>query len=637
MKYQAGELIVDTDRFRISAGGTPVPIEPKVFDLLVHLIRNRERVLTRDELFQAVWDGREVSDATLSNHIKSARRVLGDDGERQHTILTVRGRGYQFVAPVIELRDDTEAPSDPGVASASPTPASAGARSPGPARQRPRLGRVLAVAMLLVVATAAAWLGFAPAVPSGRADPPSVLVVPFDVSGGAAETWNPFADQVTREVIRNLRKISGLSVVPPTSAFAFKGKKTREHVQAQLPNVRYLLDGTVSVAPDKRVRITAELEDLAKGGRVIWERSWESRIDDTSLFAMQSQIAAAVSDSLKVSVLADERRALGELPTANLPAYELYVAGRHELDRLTRDSLPRAIDLFNRAIALDPQFFDAYIARSDAHRQRFAYFEPPSEMLQAVVDSLAEAQKVRPDSAEAWSSLGLTYVMAWRWKDAWAALNAARRRDPTLAQTELGFALYSTGLGEAEKVKQALAAANRLDPLNAEMADWGNWALFMVGESAAARAWIEQKVRQHPDIGLLYSGAGVGASIAGDHDRAVRLAERGAELDGSPVSLIMLAQAYGYAGQKEKVVPLLDKAAREGTYACPYESAAAWLSLGDAGRAFALLDEAVAKRSNCLMFLRVDPRLKVLQGDPRYARLLLRVGLDDTAVAAYKR
>ena len=133
-----------------------------------------------------------------------------------------------------------------------------------------------------------------------------------------------------------------------------------------------------------------------------------------------------------------------------------------------------------------------------------AYFEPPINMLQKVVDSLAEAQQLRPDSAEAWSSLGLTYVMAWRWKDAWIALNKAKRRDPTLAQTELGFALYYSGLGEAEKVKQR-AGRPRIASTRStsEMADWGNWALFMVGESKAAREWVDKKMQQHPDVGML--------------------------------------------------------------------------------------------------------------------------------------
>ena len=636
MKYRVAEFTIDTACFRVSTGDAPVPVERKVFDLLVYLIQHRDRVLSRDELFGEVWDGRDVSDATLSNHVKSARRVLGDNGDLQQTILTVRGRGYQFVAPVEELPQGlTEVV--PAVAQVEvAAPAVAGPQAVRAPERRPwRLLWPTLGALLLAGAVVLGWGVLTPPRVTS-ADQPHVLVVPFDVSGDAPESAGPYADQVTLEVIRNLRKISGLRVVPAPSAFTFKGRKTREHIRAQLPEVRYVLDGSVSTSLEHRLRIAVELEDLATG-RVVWHHDYTGRTDDTDLFAMQSAIAAAVSDSLKVAIRADERRALGELPTTNLNAYERFVAGRHQLGLVSHESLPLAIALFNEAIALDAKFFDAYIGRSDAYRQLFAYFEPPVSMLQSVVNSLSEAQTLRPESAEVWSSLGLTYVMAWRWSDAWLALNAAKRRDPTLAQTELGFALYYSGLGEAEKVKRALATANRLDPLNAEMADWGTWALFVVGEHAAARAWADQKMRQHPDIGAVFSGAGVAAYVAGDYERAVKLAEQGAKLDRSPVALIMLAQAYGHAGQKHKVLPLLEEAARAGTYTCPYESAAAWLSLGDTDRAIALLEEAVGKRSNCLMFLRNDPRMQVLRGDARFAVLLTRVGLDDTALASYKR
>jgi DNA-binding winged helix-turn-helix (wHTH) protein/TolB-like protein/Tfp pilus assembly protein PilF len=627
MKYQIAEYTVDTARYRISNGAAAIPAEPKVFDLLVYLIRHRERVLSREELFREVWDGREVSDATLSNHIKSARKILGDSGELQKTILTIRGRGYQFVAPV------TVIPEGAGVAADDPPPPVTDPVA-NPVAPSWRMPMTIIVAVLL--AALLGWRAFV----SGHARPasevPYVVVVPFDVSGDAPEAWRPFADQITREAIRNLRKISGLNVVPTPSAFTFRDNKARDHIRRQLPDVQYVLDGVVSISSGNELRVTVELEDLRKA-LVVWDKDYQGRTDDTNLFAMQSAIAGAVSESLKVAILAEEQRALDEFPTTNLQAYEAYVAGRYQLALLSHDSLPRAIELFDRAIALDPKFFDAYIARGDAYRQLFAYFEPPIDMLQKVVDSLADAHQLRPDSAEAWSSLGLTYVMAWRWKDAWIALSKAKRRDPTLAQTELGFALYYSGLGEAEKVKLALANADRLDPLNAEMADWGNWALFMVGESQAAREWVDKKMEQHPDIGPVFSGAGVGAYIAGDYRRAVQLAEKGAQLDGSPVALIMLAQTYGYAGQKEKVLPLLERAARAGTYVCPYESAAAYLSLGETEHAMTLLDDAVAKRSNCLIFLRTDPRMAPLRQHPRYPLLLNRVGLDDLAVASYKR
>ncbi|HEY7641597.1 MAG TPA: winged helix-turn-helix domain-containing protein [Steroidobacteraceae bacterium] len=628
MKYQVAEYTIDTARYRVSSGDAAIPVEPKVFDLLVYLIRHRDRVLSREELFREVWDGREVSDSTLSNHVKSARKILGDSGELQKTILTIRGRGYQFVAPV------TVIPEGAVAADEAPVPSAESAQLTQAAASRWRAP--LTSAAVLLFAVLVGWYSIPKFRTASATDGPYILVVPFDVSGDAPEAWGPFADQVTREVIRNLRKISGLRVVPATSAFMFKDNKTREHIRSQVPDVQYVLDGSVNISAGNALRITVELEDL-NTSRVVWDRDYQGRTDDTNLFALQSGIAAAVSDSLQVAILADEQRALDEFPTTNLKAYESYVAGRYQLDLLSHESLPRAIELFDAAIALDPKFFDAYIARSDAYRQLFGYFEPPINMLQKVVDSLVEAQALRPDSAEAWSSLGLTYVMAWRWKDAWIALNKAKRRDPTLAQTELGFALYYSGLGEAAKVKQALAAADRLDPLNAEAADWGNWALFMVGESQAAREWVDRKMEQHPDIGMVASGAGVGAYIAGDYERAVRLAERGVALDGSAVALIMLAQAYGYAGQKEKVRPLLEKAASAGTYVCPYESAAAYLSIGENQHAMDLLDEAIEKRSNCLMFLRYDPRLEPIRQQPHFQVLLSRVGLDDVAVASYKK
>src|ERR1700741_2357784 len=107
MKYQIAEFLIDTARFRISSGDASIPVEPKVFDLLVYLVRHRDRVVTREELFKEVWDGREVSDATLSNHVKSARKILGDSGELQSTIQTIRGRGYQFIAPVTVIPEGT--------------------------------------------------------------------------------------------------------------------------------------------------------------------------------------------------------------------------------------------------------------------------------------------------------------------------------------------------------------------------------------------------------------------------------------------------------------------------------------------------------------------------------------------------
>lgn len=633
MRYRVDNCIIDTALFRISRDGRDVPAEPRVFDLLLYLLRHRERVISRDELFGEVWGGRNVTDTTLSNHIKIARKILGDDGERQRAILTVRGRGYQFVAPVEEIAYQTEAVPATG---ARQPPGGAQADASGQPARRRRVA-LIAAAFVVLVAAAVIWTSRQPVDGSVPGDSPYVLVVPFDVSGVTPEAWKPFSDQVAREVIRNLRKISGLRVVPPPSAFTFENNKAREHIRSQLPEVRYVLDGMISVGAGNSIRITAELEELGNG-RLLWDDEYQTRIDNTNFFAVQSQIAESVSDSLQVVVLDEEQRALAELPTVNLQAYEAYVAGLQQMDLLTRDALRRAVGSFDTAVALDAQFVAAYVARANANRLLMTYYEPPINMLPEVVDSISAALRLDPNSAEARSSLGLAYVHAWRWEDAWLMLNEAKERDPDLALTELGFALYYSGLGDASGVQHSLAAANRLDPLNIELADWGQWALAMVGEADAAMAWAQEKMRQHPDVGVVFTGGAVAASLAGDHERAIELAIKGARLDeNAPLSLITLAQIYGAAGQTDRIVPLLEQAKSSGEYVCPYESAVAWVPLGDADRIFGLLDDALEFRSNCLIFLRSDPRLEPIRHDPRYDALLTRVGLDDTALLAYHR
>jgi predicted Zn-dependent protease len=167
----------------------------------------------------------------------------------------------------------------------------------------------------------------------------------------------------------------------------------------------------------------------------------------------------------------------------------------------------------------------------------------------------------------------------------------------------------------------------------------------MVGEQQAAREWADKQMRQHPENGFVFCGAGIAAYLRGDPAEGVALLEHGVELSGrAPVALIMLAQGYGYAGQKDKVLPLLEEAERAKIYMCPYETAAAYLSLGDEAskaKAIELLFEAVDKRSNCLIFLRNDPRMRVLREDPhhagRFEELLTIVGLDEASVRSYKK
>jgi DNA-binding winged helix-turn-helix (wHTH) protein/TolB-like protein/tetratricopeptide (TPR) repeat protein len=637
-QYLVGDYVIDTARYRISSVGAAVPVEPKVFDLLVYLIRNRDRVVTREELFETVWDGRAVSDATLSNHVKSARKVLGDSGELQRTIQTIRGRGYQFIAPVSEVAGGADDPANSSVPAPSAVPAS---------RHGKPLWRMGLAATLLVIAGAVfAWryLGVADTPP--HVEDPRLLVVPLDVYRAEPETWQPWADELTRRLVTNLQQVSGLQTLGRATSFMFvdKDKKTHEYIHEKLPDVRYALGGMLDFSADNKPTVTMELHDLSTG-KLIWTQSYAypHHADDEDRARLQLIITRAVSTPLQVTILEDEGRALerlGKSPTQNSEAMDLYVRGWKYLLLPEYESLKKAIGLFDRAIALDANFYDAHLAKGKALRYIYGYYETPKDVFPHVVEAFEKARALRRDAAEPLSELGFTYALAWQWTKAWENLDAARQRNPNLATTELGLAIYYSGLNEVEKVKSSLERARKIDPLDVELADWGNWSLFLSNEIAASRAWGIEMMEKHPSVGFIFTDAAIGAYMGKEYERAIELATHGQSLENSPLAMIVAAQAFGYAGQAGKARPLLEEAAKSEYYACPYESAVGYLSIGDTARAMQLLEVAYQKLSNCLVFLRFDPRLAPIRKDPyrkAYLDLLARVGLDDEKFNSYPR
>jgi DNA-binding winged helix-turn-helix (wHTH) protein/tetratricopeptide (TPR) repeat protein len=617
-QYLVGDFLIDTARYRISSEGAAVPVEPKVFDLLVYLIRNRDRVVTREELFETVWDGRPVSDATLSNHVKSARKALGDSGELQQTIQTIRGRGYQFIAPVNAA--DTQS-----IAPAATAPSAPALRRPG----RPVWLLPLTAALLLAAAALFWWPRF----------------VPLDVYDPQSEGAQLWANQLTRELIDNLKEISALKTKERATSFNFEDPKDRtlDNIREKLPDVRYVLGGRMESRAGSNPFVIMELDDLVTGKRIWKQRYTVPRYsEDEGYELLRSIITNAVTASLEVTILEDEQRALerlGGLPTKNKEAMELYVQGWKYLLLPNYESLQKAVVLFNSATRLDPDFYAAYLAKGTALRWIYVYYETPKSAFPAVVQAFEAAQRLRKDAAEPLAELGLTYAMAWKWTEAWNYLDAARQKSSKLATTELGLAVYYSGLNQADLVKQSLQRAEQIDPLNVEIADWGNWALFLIGETVASRDWGNRMMDRHPTVSFLFTDAAIGAYLGKEYPRAIELAQKGLTLDEeAPLAKIVAAQAYGHAGQTDKVRPLLEEAARSKYYACPYETAVGYISIGDTDKAMQLLEVAYEKWSNCLVFLRVDPRLEPIRKEPyrkAYLNLLDRVGLADEKFKSY--
>src|SRR5262245_4391797 len=331
MRLLFGDCVVDVERRELRRGGKAVHVEPQAFDLLIYLIGHRDRVVSKDELLEAVWNGRIVSDSALTTRINAARQAIGDSGTRQQLIQTLARRGFRFIADVAEE-----------VAS------KAGERpSPGSAQQPAHVKAATAL------------------------ERPSIAVLPFESLGGTPDD-NYFAEGMTEDLITSLSHIRWLTVIGRNSSFAYKGRRGDVRAIGAGLNAGYLIEGSVRRALG-RVRITVELID-AESGAHLWGDKFDGQIDD--VFDLQDRISASVIGAIEPSLRgAEVARALRKRAD-NLSAYDLYLRALPHAYAQTVEGRDTALDLLGRALATDPNYAEAHGLAAWCHIQR-AWTEPP--------------------------------------------------------------------------------------------------------------------------------------------------------------------------------------------------------------------------------------------------------------------
>ena len=296
---------LDIAKRELRRGGEPVALEPQVFDLLVYVIRNRDRVVSKDDLVEAVWGGRIVSDSTLTTRINAMRKALGDSGEKQRLIRTVARKGIRFVGAVIE-----GATAEPTVAEFAPGP---------PALTLP--------------------------------DKPSIAVLPFqNMSGDPEQEY--FADGMVEEIITALSRFHWFFVIARNSTFTYKDRAVDVKRVAQDLGVRYVLEGSVRKA-GQTVRITGQLIDAATGAHL-----WADRFDGdvANVFELQDKVAINVVIAIEPRLKAAEIERAKRKPTENLDAYDLYLRSLTPFYAVTRESMAESLQLLYRAMDKAPHF-----------------------------------------------------------------------------------------------------------------------------------------------------------------------------------------------------------------------------------------------------------------------------------------
>lgn len=489
MIFRFGRYEIDSGRYELRRAGKAVSIEPKVLDLVLYLVRARDRLVTKQELLDALWPGVHVTESNLTRAVSLARAALGDSARAHAVVETVSGRGYRWTAPV-EVLDESEG------------------RRPRASRTRP-LGAglaalVLGAALLLVLA----WprpIGWFLAL-KGAAQPPqrpalpaqpSVVVLPF-VQRGPTTGQGHLAQALAEDLTLGLVRFPDLFVISPRSASHYAARKAPLADIAEELGVRYAVEGSVRIV-DERIAVHARLVEAASGVQV-----WADRLDGgpSDLLEVPSQLAERVVEKLGVQIDEAERARLRHQPTESFDAYELFVRGRAHFEAFTRASHVRARSLFERAHAIDPLYerpvsylaaieLSAYLLGWDLRRER----------VESALALAERAQELDPFAAMPYTVQAGASLVEGRLD---IAKEAARRA------TELGpnsDACYGVKAAVHASRDQPLAAirsldrALRLNPRHPE----AYWMLAghlheRTGRSDVARELFERIRKANPDM-----------------------------------------------------------------------------------------------------------------------------------------
>jgi TolB-like protein/Tfp pilus assembly protein PilF len=488
LRYLFEDYVLDTDQRELRCGAVLIATAPQTFDLLLYLIRNRERVVSKDDLLGAVWSGRIVSDAALTTRMNAARGAIGDTGERQRLIRTMPRKGFRFVGTVQEAQRSTTVP--PGHVAQNDYTAQ---RSLSP----PRL---------------------------------SIVVLPF-VNLSSAPEQDYFVDGVTGSLTTDLSRISGSFVIGQHTAFTYKGKSVDVRQIGRELNVRYALEGSVQRC-DNRLRVNVQLIDATTGNHL-----WADRFDKpfADLLDMQDEIVARIARTLDNQLIVAEARRAAR--TLNPDAMDLYFQGRHSCNRgVTLENLTEARNSFERALATDPQNVDAMSWRALVETVLVAAFlkdnGPP--YLAAAETMVLKALRLAPDHAWAHFTLAMVLIYTNRTAQGVAECERALALDRNLADAHemMGQAKFYMGCGADTEfhVNEAL----RLSPRDISAFRWMNTAGFaklQIAADAEAAAWCARGIEANRNYPLLHFGYAAALALLGRLDEAQVAAKTGLALD----------------------------------------------------------------------------------------------------------
>jgi TolB-like protein/Tfp pilus assembly protein PilF len=572
-------------------------------------VRDRGRILDKEELLDKIWPDTAVEENNLTVAMSGLRKALGEDPTDRRYIVTIPGRGYRFAAEVRAVRSlHSSWSSWPWLASLA--------------------------GLLVVVLAASMYVSRIRARSQAPAAHHRVMlaVLPFaNLSNDSEQEY--FSDGLTEETITDLDQLSPeqLGVIARTSAMAYKRtNKTISQIGHEL-GVDYILEGSVRRERGE-ARISAQLIRVSDQTH-LWAQNYDRKLQD--LLEVQNEIGKAIAEQVRLNLTLqqqmEEQQRLTKRYTENPEAYQLYLKGRYYSAKATKEDIEEGRSYFQQAIEKDPKYALAYAGLAYYYYQADEWFLAPSDAFPKAKAAAEKALAMDETLAEAHTMLAVVlWSYDWDFAGAEREFKRALELDPGYGPADQLYGFFLTAMGRPKEGIAENQRALALDPLSLEINAYLGQSLYLARRYDESTQQLQRTLEIDPHywyahfrLGFNHLAQGRPAEAVGEFQKAISLENDFPDPWGG------LGMAYGLMGNPDdaqKVLKELRSRSQHG-YVPPYALARVYIGLGDKDRAFEWLEKSYQDRGWAMTWLRVQPEVDSLRSDPRFARLIRRMGL----------
>jgi TolB-like protein/DNA-binding winged helix-turn-helix (wHTH) protein/Flp pilus assembly protein TadD len=627
--YEFGPFRLDAQKRFLLRSGQLVKLFPKEFDTLLALVENSGRDVKKEELMQRIWPDSFVEESNLTTNISHLRRALGESARQHQYIGRAPGGGYRFLADVKEV-------------GAKETPEQDARHREILIREAPRAAAVPVIgrkfwlsclAVLVLPAGVASYYFWQKRQVAGAPSPnpppatsnisiPSIAVLPFKplVADNRDESLEMGMADTLITRLSHIRQV----VVRPTSAVRkYTGLEQDAAAAGREQRVDAVLDGNIQKSAD-RVRVTVQLVRI-RDGALLWADHFDEKFTD--VFAVQDSISERVAAALAVKLTGEETELITKHYTASTEAYQLYLKGRYFLNKSAEEDLRKSVVYFQQALEKDPNYALAYAGLADSYVQLAGYgLVPMSQSHPRAREAATRALEIDNKLGEAHASLAFILTnYYWAWAEAEKRFQRSIELNPNYAMAHNWYAQYLSFLGRPDQAIGEAKRAQEIDPLS--LFNNTGFVFYLARQYDQAITASQKTLDLDPNFAVAHMIIGMSYVEKKMYEQSISELQKAKD---NPDSRALLGYVYAVAGKKSEARRILDELEQVSNekYVASAPIAIIHIGLGDKDQALKWLEKAYDERLWEMGMLKVNPVFDPLRSDPRFVKLLTRIGLD---------